>query len=377
MTDRTLRRAVAHVDLSAITGNVEFLRSRLTGGAGLCAVVKADGYGHGLARVAEAAVRGGAERLAVVTPEEAALAAELDLGVPVMILAPVVEQDLPAAVGSGAELTAWRTDQIHAIDAAATMLGRQVRVHVKLDTGMGRFGARTVDEALAALGAAAEADSVIPYAVWTHFATADEVGDSYFPEQLSRFTEFVRVARQGNPDLLAHAANSAALLRDPASHFDFARTGIAIYGLDPANGDARAVGLTPALSLRSYVGSVRPIAAGESVGYGRRFVADQDTRIATVPIGYGDGWPRILTNNCEVLIAGERYAQVGTVSMDSVMVDLGSASTIDVGTQVTLIGADRGDQITTEEVARRAQTINYEITCGLTARTARDYSQED
>lgn len=374
--DPTLRRAVAHVELGAITGNVEFLRSRLTPGAELCAVVKADGYGHGIAQVAEAAVRGGATRLAVVTVEEAAVVAALKLAVPVLVLAPIGEQDLPSVVATGAELTAWRADQIAAIDAVATMLGQVVRVHVKLDTGMGRFGARTVDEALAALDAAAAAPNVEPYAVWTHFATADEAGDNYFPEQLQRFTEFVAEARAAHPELLAHAANSAALLRDPASHFDFARTGIAIYGLDPANGDARATGLTPALSLRSYVASVRDVATGESVGYGRRFIAAQDTRIGTVPIGYGDGWRRILTNNSDVLIAGVRHPQIGTVSMDSIMVDLGPASTIDVGTGVTLIGVEGSEEITTEEVAERAHTINYEITCGLTARTAREYSRE-
>ena len=155
------------------------------------------------------------------------------------------------------------------------------------------------------------------------------------------------------------------------------RAGIAIYGLDPFGGDAIARGLTPALSLHSYVASVREVGAGESVGYGRRFIAESDTRIATIPIGYGDGWRRILTNNSDVLIAGRRYPQRGTVSMDSIMVELGEGSTIDPGTPVVLIGRDGDESISTEEVAERAQTINYEITCGLTARTARDYGRGD
>lgn len=369
----TLRRAVAHVDTGAIERNVGFLRSRLTAVAELCAVVKSDGYGHGCAEVARAAVAGGATRLAVVTVEEAALVASLGLAVPELLLAPVNDQEVAAAVETGAELTVWSPEQVTSVARAAALLERTVKLHVKLDTGMGRFGARQQTEALAAIEAAAATPQTEPVAVWTHFATADEVGDDYFPRQLATFTEFVQTARAQRPELLAHAANSAALLRDPASHFDFARAGIAIYGLDPYGEDARASGLEPALSLHSYVASVRDIAAGESVGYGRRFIADGATRIATIPVGYGDGWRRILSNNCDVLIAGRRYSQRGTVSMDSITVDLGSASTIDVGTPVLLIGSSGDEEITAEEVARRAQTINYEITCGLTPRTVRDY----
>lgn len=368
-----MRRAVARVDLTAIAANVEFLGSRLNRGAELCVVVKADGYGHGAVPVARSALAAGATRLAVVSAEEAAVIAAEDLGVPLVILAPVGEEDLAAVVASGAELTVWSAEQAGAVDAAAAALGRTVNLHVKLDTGMGRFGARREEGALAALEAAAGLEHVQPHAVWTHFATADEVGDDYFPYQLGRFSQFVERARERYPGLMAHAANSAALLREPASHFDFARSGIAVYGMDPFGRDARAVGLTPALSLHSYVASVRELAEGESVGYGRRFVAGRATRIATIPIGYGDGWRRILSNNCDVLIDGERHPQRGTVSMDSIMVELGPESTIGCRTPVTLIGRDQDEEISAEEVAERAQTINYEITCGLTARTARSF----
>ncbi|MBI2692325.1 MAG: alanine racemase [Solirubrobacterales bacterium] len=372
----TLRRSVAQVDLDAISKNVEFLRAQLTGGSKLCAVVKADGYGHGCAQVAQAAVRGGARRLAVVTVEEAALVANLELGVPVILLAPINDDEIVAAAATGAELTVWNTAQVESAARAAGLLGRDTKLHVKLDSGMARFGARGSDEALQAIATADQMARVEPVAVWTHFATADEPGDDYFPHQLERFTAFVEAARELRPELLAHAANSAALLRDPASHFDFARAGIAIYGLDPFGGDAVATGLAPALSLHSYIASVREVGAGESVGYGRRFIAESDTRIATIPIGYGDGWRRILSNNSDVLIAGKRYPQRGTVSMDSIMVELGAGSTIDPGTPVVLIGRDGLEAISAEEVAERAQTINYEITCGLTARTARDYCRD-
>jgi alanine racemase len=295
--------------------------------------------------------------------------------VPIILLAPINDDEVVAAAATGAELTVWSSAHVETAARAAALLDRDINLHIKLDSGMGRFGARESGEALAAIATADQSERVDPVAVWTHFATADESGDDYFPHQLDRFTEFVEAARELRPELLAHAANSAALLRDPASHFDFVRAGIAIYGLDPFGGDSVATGLTPALSLHSYVASVREVAAGESVGYGRRFIAEAATRIATVPIGYGDGWRRILTNNCDVLIAGRRYAQRGTVSMDSITVEIGPESTIDAGSPVVLIGRDGAESITTEEVATRAQTINYEITCGLTARTARDYGR--
>jgi alanine racemase len=368
---------VARVDIGAIASNVRFLRSQLFGDAQLCAVVKADGYGHGCAQAARAAVGGGATRLAVVTTEEAALVASLDLGVPIILLAPISNGEIVAAAATGAQLTVWSPEQVRGVAQVANLLDRRIALHIKLDSGMGRFGARESATALDALALAVETPGVQPVAVWTHFATADETGDTFFPEQLQRFSEFVTAAKQLEPNLLAHAANSAALLREPASHFDFVRAGIAIYGLDPFGGDARQRGLIPALSLHSYVASVRQIAAGESVGYGRRFVADSDTQIATIPIGYGDGWRRILTNNCDVLIGGRRYPQRGTISMDSITVELGGESVIVPGAPVTLIGQSGEETITTEEVAQRAQTINYEITCGLSPRTSRDYSAND
>lgn len=368
------RRAVAQIDGAAIAANVAQLRSCLTTGSELCAVVKADGYGHGMLEAARAALTGGATRLAVVTVQEAAALAAAEPGVPVLMLGPLDSAEIEPAVASGAELTAWNAEQVAAIATAADVAGTVTRLHVKLDTGMGRFGARHEQDALDALAAAAQSPATSAVAVWTHFATADEIGDDYFPAQLERFAAFVESARRQQPQLLAHAANSAALLREKASHFDFVRPGIAIYGLDPYGRDATEHGLTPALRLTSYVASLREIDAGDSIGYGRRFTAQSPTRIATLPIGYGDGWHRILSGKCEVLIEGCRYPQRGTVSMDSIMVEVGADSDVMVGQAATLIGRDGDEQITAEDVAAQAGTINYEITCGLTARTVRRHT---
>jgi alanine racemase len=206
----------------------------------------------------------------------------------------------------------------------------------------------------------------------THFATAD--GDLEFVEhQLVAFTHFVDTLRSSNPGLVAHAANSAATLRSPASHFDLVRCGIAIYGLDPMNEDPALRGLETALELTSYVAAVKLAHKGDSAGYGRRFVADHDTWIATLPIGYGDGIRRALTNNCDVLIRGKRYPLVGTVSMDNVTIDLGPEPDVKVGDVATLIGTDGDERLTVEEMARRIDTINYEIVCGISARVPREY----
>ncbi len=171
--------------------------------------------------------------------------------------------------------------------------------------------------------------------------------------------------------MIAHAANSAATLRDRASHFDMVRCGIAIYGMDPFQADAAAHGLEPALELHSYVAAVKRFEPGQSAGYGRRWTAERRTWVATLPIGYGDGWRRALTNDCDVLIGGRRHPLVGTVSMDNVTVDLGPDTDVDVGAPAVLIGTQGDQAIYAEELAQRLGTINYEITCGLSPRVPR------
>jgi alanine racemase len=229
---------------------------------------------------------------------------------------------------------------------------------------MGRLG--TKDRELA-LRLAARRNTV---GLMTHFATADERGDDFFGAQLAEFRAFVEeVARD---DVLVHAANSAAALRDPASHFDMVRCGVAIYGLDPFQGDPADHGLEPALSLRSWVAALRRLEPGESAGYGRRWRAEEATWLATVPIGYGDGWRRGLTNNADVLIRGRRHPLVGAVSMDNVTVAVGLGAGVEVGDEVVLIGAQGDDRISAEEIAERLGTINYEVTTGLLPRVTRE-----
>jgi alanine racemase len=343
------QRAVARIDLGAVERNCTRLPKPL------CAVVKADAYGHGVGPVVEAALAGGASWLAVATAGEAAELRRLAVDVPVLVMGAVTRDELRVAIDAGADVVAWSEEVAEAAP----------RIHVKLDTGMGRLGTR--DRELA-LRLAARPNAV---GLMTHFATADELNDDLFPAQLEAFREFVdEVARD---DVVVHAANSAATLRDPAAQFDMVRCGVAIYGLDPFQADPGAHELEPALSLRSWLASVRRIEAGDSVGYGRRWRASDPTWIGTVPVGYGDGWRRALTNDCDVLIRGRRHPLVGTVSMDNVTVDLGPDPEAEVGDEVVLIGAQGEERILAEEVARRMGTINYEVTTGLLPRVPREH----
>ncbi len=372
-------RALARVNLAAIERNVARLRGGLADGVALCAVVKGGGYGHGALPAARAALAGGARLLAVATAGEAAELRGGGIESPVLVMGAVSDEELPVALGARCELVAWTGEFVERLARAcceSAAPGGAVRVHVKLDTGMGRLGTRDPEEALRVAERIADAAPALELAgAMTHFASADE-DPAFTSAQLARFEPFVAAMRERWPGIVVHAANSAATLREPASHFDFVRCGIAIYGCDPMNDDPAAHGLEPALELTSYVAAVKLARAGESAGYGRRWVARSDTWVATVPIGYADGIRRALTNNLDVLIGGRRYPLVGTVSMDNITVDVGAPDAVRCGDRVTLIGADADERQTAEEVARRIGTISYEIVCGLTPRVPRVYHRD-
>jgi len=370
-------RAVAEVNLAAIERNAARLRERIGPHRKLCAVVKADGYGHGAEQAARAALRGGASVLAVATALEAGELRRAGLDARILALGAISPEELPVAVAAGAELTAWDLGFVEQLRALAHSANAPIRVHVKLDTGLGRLGTREPALALAVTRAVLEAAPALELAgVMTHFATSDS-DQEFVAEQLAAFKPFVAEARAlATTELTVHAANSAAILLTPASHFDMVRAGIALYGSDPMNADPADHGLEPALALRSYVAAVKPIAAGESTGYGRRFIANHDTNIATLPIGYADGVPRALANNCEVLIGGRRYPLRGMVSMDNITLDVGSEPVVGLGDRATLIGVDGAERQTAEELARRIGTISYEVLCSISRRVPRVYHRD-
>jgi alanine racemase len=336
--------------------------------AALCAVVKGDGYGHGSVAAGRAARRGGAAWLAVATAEEARALREAGDEGPLMVLGALTDEELLVALAARADVVAWR-------EAFLAKLAPGTGVHVKLDTGMGRLGTRDPEEATRVAEAAAAAPHLRLAGAMTHFATADD-DPAFLAEQLARFTPWALGLRAAHPGLLVHAANSAAALREPAARFDLVRCGIAIYGMDPFHHDPADHGLEPALELSSYLAEVKRAQAGESAGYGRRFVASSPTWIGTLPIGYADGVRRGLTNNADVLVAGRRVPLAGTVSMDNITVDLGPQDPPPPGTGATLIGRDGEERVLAEELAARLGTINYEVTCAITARVPREHHRD-
>jgi alanine racemase len=377
VTGRAPARAVARVDVGAVERNCARVRSLVAPDVELCAVVKADGYGHGAVWCAKAALEGGANWLAVATAAEAEDLRRHGIAGRILVMGALTPDELRVALESDADVVAWREDFVRAAAAAAVPGAHPARVHVKLDSGMGRLGTADAVEARAVADAVAAEERLELVGAMTHFATADEPGedDGFFEAQLERFNVFASELREAHPGLTVHAANSAATFRGPASHFDMVRCGVAVYGLDPFQEDPAARELEPALELTSWLAAVKPFQAGDSAGYGRSWHAAADTWVGVVPIGYGDGWRRALSNDCEVLVRGRRYPVVGTISMDNLTIDLGAEPAAEVGDAVTLIGEQDGERIPAEEVARRLGTINYEITCGLTPRVQRTHSR--
>jgi alanine racemase len=368
------RRAVARVNLAAIERNVARLLGGLTGGAELCAVVKADGYGHGAAQAARAALAGGATRLAVASADEALCLREGGIAEPILVMGAISDCELPVAIQARAELVAWSERFVE--QAAAARAECSVRMHVKLDTGMGRLGTKEHGQALAVAERVVRSAPALELAgAMTHFATADEDLE-FVARQIDEFRPFADAVKQVAPTAIVHAANSAAAMRVPESHFDMVRCGIAIYGCDPMNVDAERHGLEPALELTSYLAAVKLAHEGDTVGYGRSYRAARETWIGTIPIGYGDGIRRLLSNNCDVLVEGRRHPLVGTVSMDNITVDLGAPTTAVVGIPATVIGADGAERQSAEELARRMGTISYEIVTGISSRVPRSYHRD-
>ncbi|MGE5228404.1 MAG: alanine racemase [Deltaproteobacteria bacterium] len=383
-------RAVAEVDLEAIRHNVRRLMRDLPGGAAHCAVVKANGYGHGAVPVARAALEAGSTWLGVATAPEAQELREAGFTAPVLIFGPLTGTGLERAAAAGAEVVAWSPEFI----AEAVRIG--TRVHVKFDTGMGRLGVPAHE--VIRFCEQAHAGGVLS-GLMSHFATADEEDASFFEEQLGRFTGLAAELKRRYPGLLCHTANSAATLRDARAHFDMVRTGIALYGLAPANDDPFKDGLRPAMKVVSYLAGVRVALPGDSVGYGRTWRAEEPTRIGIVPVGYADGVRRALGNRGEVLVAGRRCPIVGRISMDQLTVELpndwgragdevvvfGAAGDGVAGSSAATwtepdghrVDAPETPRILCEEVARLLGTINYEVACDVAPRVVRRYRGED
>jgi len=367
-----IRPTRCEVDLAAIEHNVSELQRR-AGDAALCAVVKANAYGHGAVRIARAALDAGASWLGVALLSEGIELREAGIEAPMLLLS----EPPPAMIGSAIEFgltpSLYSELGIAAAISAAKTLGHPVAVHLCVDTGMRRVGLEPAHVG-AALEVVDSSEALTLSGVWTHFAVADEPDNPFTVVQRERFDKVVADHGLDREGLLLHLANSAAVVDHPEYAAGMVRCGIAMYGVAPAPSLAGRVDLRPALSLRSEVSFVKRVGEGEGVSYGHRWRAPSDRFVATVPIGYADGVRRDLgLRGGRVLIGGERRPIVGAVTMDQLLVDLGDDGSVAAGDEVVLIGEQGGDAISANEVAGLLDTIGYEVLCAISARVPRTY----
>lgn len=366
----------AEVNLDAIEHNIRTIKEELHPNREVVAVVKANGYGHGSIPVAKTALQAGASTLAVATFDEALELREAHITAPIFVLGWVAAVYAPLAVQHHIILTCFQKEWIE--EVVRLDLHAPLQVQLKWDTGMGRIGLRTEKELTEIVHALNEASCIQLIGVFTHFAAADEVDIQFYQQQRARFEElketFHAIWKHG--PISFHVGNSAASLRFPEEMFDYVRIGIATYGMYPslATEDEVETELIPALSLHSRLVHVKQVKEGSFIGYGCSYEADEGEYIGTIPIGYGDGWPRKL-QGMDVLVEGRRMPIVGKISMDQTTISLDKQYPI--GTKVTLIGRQFEDEILADEVATYLDTIPYEVTCMLTKRIPRVYTRKN
>jgi alanine racemase len=358
-------RVWAEIDLAALRHNINTIRRALEPRTKIMAVAKADAYGHGALPIAWTALESGCAMVGVGDSGEAIQLREGGIPGPILILGAIVEEEIHKVVQYDISVTVHSTDLLPLLNQEARRRNRPLRVHLKIDTGMARLGAspaRALDVARAIL----DCSNLQLEGVSTHLASA--ANPEAVREQLDQFRSAIdELTGDGIQPPILHAANSAGLFTCPEAHFDMVRPGIALYGMDPGIFARLGISLKPVLSLRSQIAYLKGVGADVPIGYDGRYRTTRPTRIATCPVGYNDGYPYQLSGRGEAVVRGRRVPVVGNVTMDYIMLDLGDVPDAEVGDEVTLIG----DGIRVEELARRAGTIPYELTCRLGRRVGR------
>jgi alanine racemase len=373
MTDSLIHPTRAIVHLDALTHNLDVVRSCVGPKAEILAVVKAEAYGHGMIPVARYVLGHGASMLGVARIQESRALREAGVSAPTLVFEVCPQEFLPTAVRAGIDLTVVSVAGGEQISAVAKQVGLKQRVQFKVDTGMSRLGF-PFNEAVARISSVCRLPGIEIAGIYSHFATSEDPDQSFALLQLERFNEVLHgLQKTGIEFPLRHMANSGAILTLPQSHFDMVRPGIMMYGYPPGRAMLVTPALRPVLSLHSRVSMVKRVEAGTTVSYGRRFRAEAPTKIATIPVGYADGYSRLLTNRGSVLIDGKKYPIAGTVCMDHLMVDVGPDSEIEPGVDVVLIGSSGSESISGWDIAALMGTIPYEVTCLITPRVVRLY----
>ena len=370
------QRAWLEIDLTALADNVCALKSFLAPQTELMAVVKADAYGHGAVTVAKTALANGADCLAIATLAEGVELRQAGITAPVVILGAInAIEDIKAVAAWELEPTICNIQQAWAFEAALATVGKTLAVHLKLDTGMSRLGTNWQD-AVPFVRLVRRLSHLKIKSIYSHFATADESDRTTMNLQHQRFENAIAKvkAMTGFVPPQVHLANSAATLSDRASHYDLVRVGLALYGLYPAEHLSQAIDLKPVLQLKAKVTQVKTIPAGEGVSYGRKFIAEKDTKVAVVGIGYADGVPRNLSNRLQAIVRGKLVSQIGSITMDQLMLEVDGIPDLQPGEVVTLIGEQNNLKITADEWANKLDTISWEILCGFKHRLPRIFN---
>ena len=357
------RGTYIQVDLSAIADNTRALRAAVAPVPHMMAVVKANAYGHGLVPVAQTALQNGADWLGVAIPEEGQLLREAGVTAPILVLGAVNAAEAEACARYDLTAAVFDAERVRLLEAAAQKQGKTVSVHLKCDTGMGRIGVRNAEEAKAVLSALENAPHVRLTGAFTHFANADGETEDYSLQQIAAFEALLPLLP---PGLLIHAAASAASLRYPQARYGMVRQGISLYGCAPV---PQAPPLRPALSWHTEISYVKALPAGACVSYGCAWRAERETRVATLPVGYGDGYHRAMSGKAQVLIGGVRCPVIGRICMDQIMADVTKVpeKEIFLGADCVLLGRQGRERITAEEMAQWAGTIPYEVLLAPTA----------
>jgi alanine racemase len=358
----------AEISLDAIKHNIAEIKKLLSGGAKFMAVTKANAYGHGAVAVSRAAIEAGVDYLAVANLREALELREAGVVHPILILTESPTSVMDEIVQHQLTQTVYSFSEAKALSDEAVKRKKNARIHIKVDTGMGRVGVAP-SEAGALITKIGSLPSLIIEGIFTHFAKAEEREDSFTKEQFEKFKGLLP-RFQNIP--LKHAANSAATLFHPETHLDMVRVGLMLYGIYPHGNANRTINLVPALSFKSRVVYVKRVPEGTPVSYGGIYVTKKETSIATLPVGYADGYSRRLSNRAKVLINNKRYPVVGRVTMDMILVDVGDGK-VSVGDEAVLIGSQGIECITADEIAALEDTISYEVICNIGKRVPRIY----
>lgn len=370
------QRLIAEINLDAIGNNVKEIKTKLKPETKLMAIVKADAYGHGALEISKVCLYNGADWLGIATCDEGISLRENNIFVPILILGYTVENQLESVVKYDLTQAVYSLEIAELLSKKAVRLGKTAKVHIKIDTGMGRIGFKPTAEALEDIEKIFHLPNIEVTGIFTHFATADEKDKSFTMEQYKKF-RFVTDAlnAKGHTDIIRHCGNSGAILDMPQLQLDMVRAGIILYGMWPSNQVNRDIKLIPAMSLKTHISFVKNVDENTSIGYGRKYYTSAPSKIATIPIGYADGYLRAFSNKAKVIVNNQYANVVGNVCMDQTMIDVSHIPNVKIGDTVVVMGQENNLQITADSLADIGNTINYEIVCSVGKRVPRVYTK--